>query len=100
MLEQSMREIKVLCEPANAPDSINIDVSALRVGESLHVSDLKVDDGIEIHASGESVVAHVVVIKEAVLEPQVEDGAEPTVDGEAATEAAPETEGDGGGDGE
>src|SRR6476620_3486723 len=48
VLSQSMREIKVLCEPANTPDSIDVDVSELDAGHSLHVSDLKVGEGIEI----------------------------------------------------
>ena len=49
MLDAGMREIKVLCEPANTPDSIDVDVSELTPEHALHVSDLKVGEGIEIH---------------------------------------------------
>ena len=81
MLEQMIREVKILVEPAKAPDAIHADVSGLKLGDSLHVSDLKVGEGIEIHAAGEGVVAHVVTIKEPELESQVVEGAEPEVEG-------------------
>jgi large subunit ribosomal protein L25 len=86
LLEQTLREVTVLCEPANAPQAIHADVSALRVGESLHVSDLKVDSGIEIHGDPEAVVAHVIIPKEPELESQVEEGAQPEVEGEKQPE--------------
>jgi len=82
ILAQPMREIKVLCEPANTPESIDVDVSNLAAGESIHVSDLKIGEGIEIHDDPETVVATVVIVKEVVLEPQVEAGTEPEVVGE------------------
>src|SRR5215467_7444307 len=34
LLQQSMREVTVLCEPANAPDAIHADVSGLKLGEA------------------------------------------------------------------
>lgn len=92
LLQQAMREVTVLCEPANAPEAIVADVSGLKLNESLHVSDLKVGEGIEIHESPDAVVASVIFVKEAVLEPQVVEGAEPEVEG-AAPEAPAEGEG-------
>jgi large subunit ribosomal protein L25 len=86
VLSQSMREIKVLCEPANTPDSIDVDVSELDAGHSLHVSDLKVGEGIEIAEAPETVVASIVTVKEEDLEPQLEAGAEPEVAGAPAAE--------------
>jgi large subunit ribosomal protein L25 len=93
VLTQAMREIKVVCEPARTPDSIDVDVSELEVGQSIHVSDLKVGEGIEIALAPETVVATIVVVQEAVLEPQIEEGAAPEVVGEETP--APE---EGGGD--
>lgn len=81
VLDQQMREIKVLCEPANIPDFIEIDVSDLHVGESVHVSDIKVGKGVEIHENPEALVAAVVVIKEEEEETG-EEAAEPEVIGE------------------
>ncbi|CAN5448944.1 50S ribosomal protein L25 [soil metagenome] len=86
VLTQAMREIKVLCEPANTPDSIDVDVTDLEAGQSIHVSDLKVGAGVEIHDAPETVVATIATISEEVLEPQIEAGAEPEVAGETPAE--------------
>jgi large subunit ribosomal protein L25 len=92
VLTQAMREIKVLCEPANTPESIDVDVTNLDEEHAIHVSDLKIGEGIEIHEDLETVVASIIIVKEAELEPQVEEGAEPEVVGGEA-EAEPEAEG-------
>ena len=86
VLSQAMREIKVLCEPANTPDSIDVDISELTGEHAIHVSDLKVGEGIEILEAPENVVASIIIVKEVELEPQVEEGAEPEVTGEKAEE--------------
>ncbi len=90
VLSQAMREIKVLCEPSKTPDSIDVDISSLTAEHSIHVSDLKVADGIEISDAPETVVASIVIVQEADLEPQLEAGAEPEVTGEKPAE--PEAE--------
>jgi large subunit ribosomal protein L25 len=98
VLSQAMREIEVLCEPAKTPDSIDVDISELTTEHSIHVSDLKVGEGIEILAGPEAVVASIIIVKEVVLEPQVEEGAEPVVEGEeGAVPTAEKPEGEGGG---
>ena len=88
VLTQVMREIKVLCEPANTPDSIDVDITDMDAGHSLHVKDLKVGVGVEIHEDPEAVVAAIATISEEVLEPQTEAGAAPEVVGEKPTEEA------------
>lgn len=88
VLTQAMREIKVLCEPANTPESIDVDIAGLTTEHAIHVSDLKVGAGIEIHELPETVVASIVIVKEVELEPQIEEGAEPEVTGEKADEPA------------
>lgn len=87
VINQPLHEIKVLCEPANVPDAIEIDVSHLNAGESVHVSDLKVGKGIEIQESPETVVASIVIVREEELEPQTE-AAEPEVIGEKPEDKA------------
>ena len=93
VMTQALREIKVLCEPANTPDSIDVDVTGLTSDHAVHVSDLKVGAGIEIHESPETVVASIVIVKEVELEPQVEAGAEPEVAGEEKPAEGDEGEG-------
>lgn len=92
VLTQALREIKVLCEPAKTPDSIDVDVTGLTSEHAVHVSDLKVGEGIEIHESPETVVASIIIVQEVELEPQVEAGTEPEVVGEEK----PAEEGEGG----
>ncbi len=90
VLTQVMREIKVLCEPAKTPESIDVDVTDLEAGGSIHVSDLKVGEGIEIHDSPETVVATIITVQEVVVE-ATEEAAQPEVIGEAPAE--PEADG-------
>lgn len=87
VLSQALREIKALVEPAKAPDFIEADVTDVEAGHSLHVSDLKIPAGVEIHEEPETVVASIVVVREEELEPQLEEGAEPEVVGEGEGEA-------------
>lgn len=91
VLTQALREIKVICEPANTPDAIEVDISEMAAGHAIHVSDLKVAEGIEIVEPADSVVASIASIKEADLEPQLEEGAAPEVVGEAPAEGEDES---------
>ncbi|MFN2501374.1 MAG: 50S ribosomal protein L25 [Pyrinomonadaceae bacterium] len=90
VLTQAMREIKVICEPARTPESIDVDVTNLEAGHAIHVSDLTIGEGIEIHDAPETVVASIVTVSEEVLEPQIEEGAAPEVVGETPEEAEPD----------
>jgi len=42
------REIPIICLPADIPAVIEVDVSHLKIGQSLHLSDLKLDPKFEI----------------------------------------------------
>lgn len=86
VLSQALREVKVLVEPAKAPEFIEADVTEIEAGHSLHISDLKVDKNVEILEDKETVVASIVIVKEEDLEPQLEAGAEPEVVGEEKKE--------------
>ena len=86
VLTQALREIKVLCEPANTPESIDVDVTGLTSDHAVHVSDLRVGPGIEIHEAPETVVASIVIVKEVELEPQIAEGEPEVVSGDATGE--------------
>ena len=88
VLEQVIREIDIRCEPREIPDTIDIDVSNLDVHDTLHVSDLKVAEGIEILTDAELVIATVGIIKEEVAAAPVEgeEPAEPEVIGKGKME--------------
>ncbi len=82
VVSHTMRELKVVCEPKNTPESIEVDITSLTAEHPIHVSDLKVGEGIEIVDAADTVVASIIVVKEAELEPQLEDAGEPEVVGE------------------
>ena len=89
VLEQIIREIEIRCEPREIPDVINVDVSNLGVHDVLHISDIQVDERIEILNSPETVIATVGVVKEEpVAAPvvEVEGAAEPEVIGKGKKE--------------
>ena len=45
ILEQMLHDIEVECLPTEIPDHVEIDVSDLDIGDSLHVSDIVLDGG-------------------------------------------------------
>lgn len=97
VLEQHRREVEVRCLPTQIPDSFTVDVTGLRVGASMHVSDLVVPEGIEILTPPEEVIAAVVAPvaeEEVAAAPEAEAAAEPEVVGRAPAEGeAPAEEG-------
>lgn len=48
ILDQVLREIEVLVDAANIPNHIDVDITELTIGSSLHVGDLKLPEGIEV----------------------------------------------------
>ncbi|MCB1023605.1 MAG: 50S ribosomal protein L25 [Acidobacteria bacterium] len=99
LLEQQLREIRVLCTPSNIPESIDIDVEGLKLNDSVHVSDLVVPDEIEILEAPETLIASIVFVRQDVEETEVEDeDAEPGIVGEDEPEDGAEGDGDSSGD--
>jgi large subunit ribosomal protein L25 len=97
VLEQIVREIDVRCQPRDIPDSLDVDVSHLDVHDTLHVSDIKVSEGIEILTDPELVIATVGIVKEeAAPAPGVEaeEPAEPEVIGKGKKEEEGAEEGE------
>ena len=96
ILETILRELEVRCLPTAIPASIDVDVSALNVGDSIHVRDVTVQ-GVTILTDADSTLATVVpptVMEEKPVEAvTAEAGAEPEViakgkkDEEGAAEA-------------
>ena len=68
VLEQLLREVEIRCRPGIIPDFINVDVSNLGAHEVLHVSDIRVDEGITILTDPETAVATVSVVREEPVE--------------------------------
>lgn len=41
ILEQGLDEVEIECQVQDIPEALNVDVSGLKIGESLHIGDLK-----------------------------------------------------------
>jgi large subunit ribosomal protein L25 len=48
ILDQVLRELEIEVDPANIPNHIDVDVSALTIGHSLHVRDARIPEGVTI----------------------------------------------------
>ncbi len=47
-LDIVVSELAISCKPGAIPETLDIDVSALRVGENLHISDLSLPEGVSV----------------------------------------------------
>lgn len=65
ILEHIVREVEIRCLPTAIPQSLDIDVAKLNIGESVHVSDIKVE-GFTLITEPETTIA-------TVVPPTVED---------------------------
>jgi large subunit ribosomal protein L25 len=104
IVDHQLREIQIACLPTAIPESFTLDVSALDIGDSLHVRDIVLPAGVTLVSSPDlSVVSVVIPAKaeeevtaeaaaaEAAAAPaEGEEGAAPA-EGEAAA-AAPKKE--------
>jgi large subunit ribosomal protein L25 len=89
VLEQIIRELEIRCEPREIPDVINVDVSNLGVHDVLHISDIQIDERIEILTPADTVIATVGIVKEepvAAAVVEAEGPAEPEVIGKGKKE--------------
>src|ERR1700730_15811771 len=72
LLEQSLRSVAIECLPTDLPDRITVDVSALNIGDSIHVRDIKLPAGVTPKVQAEltafSVVAPLAEEEPAVAE--------------------------------
>ena len=82
ILDQTMRELEVEVDPSNIPNHIEVDVTKMVIGSSLHVSDITLPEGVEVVAEEDASVAVVSAPRAAVEAVATEEavvGAEPEV---------------------
>lgn len=81
VLEHHLWEVEAECLPGDVPEAIEVDVSALGVGDSLKVGDLVAPEGVEIVSPPEELVL-------AVVPPQAREVAAVPAAAEAEAPAA------------
>lgn len=93
VLEQVLREIEVEGLPLNIPEHLDVDISNLEIGHSIHAKDLKLPENIKIITEPEATIAALVLKKEEEVEEELaseETSAEPEVIKEKKEEAEEE----------
>lgn len=81
ILQQSLFELDVVCLPTNIPAHIDVDVSALNIGDIIHVSDVKLPANVKTKHDLKAVICTIVA-------PRKQE--EPSAEAEAAGPAEPE----------
>jgi large subunit ribosomal protein L25 len=94
VLDQTLREIEIEVDPSEIPDHVELDVTNMVIGDSLHVSDIKVPSGVKVLDDPETSVA-VLAAPRAVIE---ETPVAEAVEGAEGAVAEPEIIGKGPGD--
>jgi len=107
VLDQVTREVEIEVMPENIPDRVELDVSALKIGDSLHTRDLSIPNAVILTGAdltiatvvpprAEEVVAPAAEAATEVAEPElirkVREGEEGEEGAEAAAPAAEEKE--------
>jgi len=97
VLEVILHEFRVKCIPSKIPESIEIDISHLDIGDSIHVSEVPMDEGVELLTDpGQTACLVSAPRAEEEVEEEVEEGleGEEGVEGEEGAEGeAPEGDG-------
>lgn len=89
IVEHSLREIRIECLPNDIPSAIDVDISELDIGDSLHVHEIKLPSGVRaIGDLGAAVVAIVPPQKEVEVAAAAPAAGEP----EVLTAKAPKAE--------
>jgi large subunit ribosomal protein L25 len=89
------REIELLCLPGDIPEAIEIDITDLDIGDSIHIEDIPLGENVEIAADVNFTVVTVLspkVEEEVVEEEEVELEAGEEEAGEEAEEAEESSE--------
>ena len=81
--------IEVKCPAGSIPDSIEVDVSAMEIGEAIHISEVTLPAGVKPSITDRDFTIATIVASRAAIEEDTDaegEGTEAAADGEAAAE--------------
>lgn len=96
VMDHALRALELQCLPNAIPEELQVDVTALDVGDSLHVRDLTLPEGVELLTDADLSVVSVVAptVEEEVVPEEGEEGEEgETPEGEEGAAPAEKAEG-------
>jgi large subunit ribosomal protein L25 len=76
ILEEVLHQVHLLADPATIPDHIDVDVSALTIGHSIHIRELNLPAGAEVLDDEDATVCIVSAPRAVVEEEKPAEGAE------------------------
>ncbi|MBU3911723.1 MAG: 50S ribosomal protein L25 [Candidatus Omnitrophica bacterium] len=82
VLQHVLWEAECECLPTNIPEKIEVDVASLKIGDSIHIKDIVLSEGVKVLENPEAVVftvEHAKDIEEIVAAPAESDAQEPEV---------------------
>jgi len=88
VLQQVRRELEIRCLPSQIPDNVEIDVSSLHIGDSVHLRDVQLPPGTKALEDADLTIA--TVLAPTIEKEVVEEAAEEKVEEAAAAEEAEE----------
>jgi large subunit ribosomal protein L25 len=83
VLDQTLRELTIKVDPSNIPNHIDVDVTALQIGGSVHVREMNIPEGVEVMDDEDATICVVAAPRAAI------EAAAAPAEGEAAN-AEPE----------
>ena len=95
MLQIVRHQLEVSCLPGDIPAKIEVDISALDIGDSIHIEEITVPDNVKLLFDVNFTVVTVVaptIEKEPVPEEELEEGEEVAAEEAEAGEEAPASE--------
>lgn len=86
ILQPQIRELSVFCMPTAIPESIDVDVSPMQIGDSLHLSEVTLPEGVRPSADADPALVTVmppVVDRRDAASEEAEEGADAAADAPA-----------------
>ena len=89
VLNVVVHELEIVCDAAHIPNEIHVPLDGLEIGDSVHISSVKLPDGVNPANTEEDFTVATIVAPSAMKAEEEETAAEgevPTVEGEEAAE--------------
>ena len=92
IMDQPLRELEIRCDPSLIPSHIDVDITHMNIGNSIHVGELKLAEGIEVLTDADATVCVCAAPKAVVEEVKAEVVADATAEPEVIRKAKADEE--------
>lgn len=86
VMQHVMHVVELECDVDQIPESFSVDVSGLAIGDSVHITDLEVPEGVELLVDADRTICTVAAPTILELPEEEEEALEPELVGEMAEE--------------